>query len=215
MADVVQVLTEIEAERLDLCDFLEQLGPDEWSTASLCPGWTVHDVLAHVTTTTGGKALAGVRAFIRARGNWERMVADQARAKAAAFPPDVLIEQLRAIAGSPRRAFGSKPLDPLLDVLVHGQDIARPLGRDRPMPVHRTVPALQHAIASPWYGAKKRFRDVRLIATDADWSTGDGSAELRGPAGDLLLVATGRQAGLGSLTGDGMQLVTERLTAKP
>jgi uncharacterized protein (TIGR03083 family) len=208
------VLSEIEAERLDLCDFLDRLGPDDWSVASLCPGWTVHDVVAHLTTSTGGPALDGVRAFVRARGNWERMVADQARAIAATHPPDVLIGRVRDTAGSSRRAFGSKPLDPLVDVLVHGQDIARPLGLDRPMPVHRAVPALEHALASPWYGARKRFRDVRLVSTDADRSFGAGSVEVRGSTADLLLVATGRPDGLRSLAGDGVGLVGGRITAK-
>jgi uncharacterized protein (TIGR03083 family) len=142
------------------------------------------------------------------------MVADDARARAAAFPPDVLVGQLRANAGSPHRPFGSRPIDPLVDALVHGQDIARPLGRPRPMPADRAVPALEHVLGSRWYGARKRFRGVRLVATDGDRSFGDGSAELRGPAGDLLLVATGRPSGLGALTGDGVDLVVDRLAPK-
>lgn len=211
MTAAAEVLGQIEAERLDLCDFLDGLGPDDWSVPSLCPGWTVRDVVAHLTVP-GGSVLAGLRAFVGARGNWERMVADQARARAAAFPPEVLIVQLRAAAASPHRPLGSKPLDPLVDALVHGQDIARPLGRRRPMPVERAVPALGHVVASPWYGARKRLRGVCLVATDAGWSSGDGGdPEVRGPAGDLLLVATGRSAGLASLTGRGVALLAGRL----
>jgi hypothetical protein len=79
------------------------------------------------------------------------------------------------------------------------------------MPVHRAVPALEHVVGSPWYGARKRFRGVRLVSTDADRTFGEGPAELRGSTADLLLVATGRRDGLRSLAGDGVGPVTERL----
>ena len=39
----------VTAERLALCELLETLAPGDWSTPSLCPGWTVHDVVAHLT----------------------------------------------------------------------------------------------------------------------------------------------------------------------
>ncbi|MFI6596651.1 hypothetical protein ACIBHX_10385 [Nonomuraea sp. NPDC050536] len=52
--------------------------------------------------------------------------------------------------------------------------------------------ALDHVLASRFYGARKRLRDTRLIATDVDWSAGQGPKEVRSPATDLLLLATGR-----------------------
>ena len=79
------------------------------------------------------------------------------------------------------------------------------------MAAPRAVPALQHAATSRFYGARKRFRGIRLTATDADWTLGDGSLQVHGPVSDLLLVATGRPAGLQNLTGDGLPTVTERL----
>ncbi|WLW51357.1 hypothetical protein QU709_08305 [Streptomyces sp. SX92] len=90
------------------------------------------------------------------------------------------------------------------------------------MPVDQTVAAIDHVLASAFYGARQRLKGVRLVATDADWST-DGSRgrsrgqgpspsssdEVRGPLGDLLLLATGRPAGLTGVSGPG----AERLTA--
>jgi uncharacterized protein (TIGR03083 family) len=135
------------------------------------------------------------------------MTADTARAHARSFAPPALIGQLRDTAGSSRRAPMSSPLDPLTDILVHGQDIARPLGRSHPIPPDHAVPALSHAVASRWYGGAKRFRQVALVATDADWSAGAGVDEARGTAGDLLLVATGRRAGLDGLSGPGVDML--------
>ncbi len=94
---------------------------------------------------------------------------------------------------------------------MHGQDITRPLGRTHPMSPEHVLPALTHAIESRWYGGRKRFDGVALIATDADWTFGTGSNEARGTAGDLLLVATGRRAGLPGLSGPGVGALAARL----
>ena len=205
------VLAELTAERLDLCSYLEQLGSADWEVSSLCAGWTVHDVLAHLVANTEETVLGLFKGLIRAHGSFDRMVDRQAHERAAACSPEVLITQLRDAAASPRRPLGSQPIDPLCDVLIHGQDIARPIGRPRAMAPHRAVPALQHAATSRFYGARKRFRGIRLTATDAEWTLGGGSVQVQGPVSDLLLVATGRAAGLERLSGDGLAVVTERL----
>ena len=115
----------VEAERLDLCDFLEDLEASDWLAGSLCPGWTVHDVVAHLTTSTMPMSVWDtIKGAISARGDFNRMTADQGRRRAAAFQPAALVARLRETAGSSRRAPGSRALDPLVEVLVHGQDIA-------------------------------------------------------------------------------------------
>ena len=48
----VAMLTDVKAERLDLAAVLEQLDEHEWRAPSLCPGWTVRDVVAHLTLST-------------------------------------------------------------------------------------------------------------------------------------------------------------------
>ncbi|MEU0487157.1 maleylpyruvate isomerase family mycothiol-dependent enzyme [Streptosporangium sp. NPDC006013] len=206
-----EILAWVKAERLSLADFLDDLDDHEWKAASLCSGWTVHDVAAHLTLSTRTTLLGTIKGMIRARGDWERMEADLARERAARFGPAELIAQFRETAGSPRRAPGSAPLDPLTDVLVHGQDIARPLGRVREMPAERTVAVLDHVWRSFFYGARKRFRGTRPVATDLDWSAGEGPDEVRGPAADLLLLATGRAAGLAGLSGPGVERIAATL----
>lgn len=196
-----QILSWVKTERLGLADFLEGLDDHEWTAATLCPEWTVHELAAHLTTSTGDTFFRTLKGIVRARGDWNRMNADQARNLAAVFSPAELVAQLRETAGSARRAPGAGPLDPLADMLVHGQDLARPLGRSRTMPLEPAIAALGHVVKSRFYGARKRFRGVRLIATDAEWSSGTGPEEIRGPVEDLLLLATGRSAGLALVTG--------------
>lgn len=201
--DRTALLEWVKAERLSLADFFDDLDDHEWQTASLCSGWTVHDVAAHMTLSTRTTRLGMIKGAIRARGNFDRMEADWARERAARFAPTELIAQLRETAGSAQRTPLSSPVDPLVDALVHGQDVARPLGRAREMPAEQTVTALEHVLASPFYGARKRLAGTRLVATDREWAAGKGQDEVRGPVSDLLLLATGRAAGLAGVSGPG------------
>ena len=102
-------------------------------------------------------------------------------------------------------------MDPLTDVLVHGQDIARPLGRGRKMPGEQTAAAATHVCGSAFYGARKRLRSTTLTATDIEWTFGTGPDEVRGPVGALLLIATGRPAALPELTGSGVDQLAATL----
>ncbi|GLY47981.1 maleylpyruvate isomerase family mycothiol-dependent enzyme [Lentzea sp. NBRC 102530] len=172
----------LEAERLGVADLLEDLTDDEWQRETLCAGWTVQVMAAHLTTSTRtgwGDVLTGI---VRARFDWERMEDLKARAIAARFTRSELIAQIRATAASPKRAPMAAPIDPLVDFLVHGQDVARPLGRVREMPPEPARAALEHVLKSPFWGARKRFRDT-------------GIPDL--PAPELLLLATGRKLSTG------------------
>jgi uncharacterized protein (TIGR03083 family) len=200
----------VTKERTSLCDLLEQLNDAEWATPSLCAGWTVKDVVAHLTTTTRTTVLDMLAGMARARGDFHRMTDRRARELARRLTPAELIAQLRRSATSPRRMPGSGPLDPLVDLLVHGQDIARPLHRDRPLPSGPAVAALSYVAGNRFYDAPARLADLHLIATDVDWSSGRGQ-EVSGTAGDLLLVATGRPAGLAGLSGPGTDVLAARM----
>lgn len=97
------IYTWIRAERLGLADFLDQLDDREWRTDSLCPGWTVHDVAAHLTLATRVAPTVAIRAAIRAGGNFNRMTANMARERASRFDRAALTAQLRQSASSTRR----------------------------------------------------------------------------------------------------------------
>lgn len=129
----------------------------------------------------------------RARGSFNRMIHDTAT-RHAARPVDRLVAELRAAVGSRRLAPGQKLADALMDVLVHGQDIAIPLGRRRDMPADAAQAAAQHLwrIGFPFH-ARKKLRGFRLSATDVDWTAGEG-AEVRGPIKVIVPLLAGRTA---------------------
>lgn len=119
-------------------------------------------------------------------------------------PPEAIVDALRGMVGGRRRPPGTAVADPLMDVLVHGQDIAIPLGVDRPMPTEAAVVAGRRlwGMGFPMH-ARKRFAEVEFSATDADFRVGSGAA-VRGPLRDILLVLSGRSAGLAGLAGPGI-----------
>lgn len=205
-----QVATAVKVERHDLCDFLEDLDDAEWAAPSLCSAWNVREVVAHLTIPTRASIGFLAAAAIRARGNFNRMVADTARDRAARFPAAELVRQLRESAESSRRIPGSSPMDPLMDLLVHGQDMARPLDRRHPVRIEVAVPVLTYVVSNRLLGAPKRLDGLELVATDASWSSGEGP-QVRGRVADLLLVAAGRPAGLATVTGSGVDRLAERL----
>lgn len=97
------------------------------------------------------------------------------------------------------------------EVVVHGEDIRRPLGVTAKVAPEATVACLDmYKVASFPVGGKKRIAGLRFVASDTDWSHGAGS-EVTGPALSLLMVMAGRAAGLDDLSGDGVAVLRSRL----
>lgn len=142
--DTDDVWRVIDAERVSLADLIDGLSAAQLQAPSLCAGWRVSEVAAHLTLAQLGVADAAV-AFARARLDFNRMIYDTARRQAKRFPAQRLAGQLRAMAGSRRKAPGVTELEPLIDVLVHGQDIAVPLGLERSMPTQAAMTAASGA----------------------------------------------------------------------
>jgi uncharacterized protein (TIGR03083 family) len=204
--DLDAVWATIDSQRLDLADLLDDLSAAEWEHPSLCGGWRVRDVAAHLALAQTGPGRGAVE-IVRARGSLKRMIHDTA-VRHAVVPPAQVTAEIRAMAGSRRTAPGLSPLEPLLDVLVHAQDIAVPLGRPRSMPVGAAATAATRVWEMPWpmsttFHARRRLAGLRLVATDTDWTAGEGDL-VEGPVEALLLLLTGRTAAAQErLTGPG------------
>jgi uncharacterized protein (TIGR03083 family) len=203
--DVDAVWATIDQQRLDLAGLLDDLSDDEWQQPSLCTGWRVRDVAAHLALAHTGPGRAALE-MVRAGGSLPRLIRTTA-VRHAAVPTAQIVAEIRAMAGSRRRAVGVSHLEPLLDVLVHGQDIAVPLGRPRAMPIEAAATAATRVATMPWpmsatFPTRTLLRGLRLVATDAQWSAGDGET-VEGPIQALLLLMTGRTAGQDQLSGPG------------
>lgn len=197
------------AERSELADFLDSLDDDLWETPSLCEGWSVHDVVAHVVSYEEHSRRDLLRRLARARWRPGRLN-DVALAEYRHLTPAELVAFLRShlVPRGSTTSMGYRV--GMVDALVHHQDVRRPLGRRRTVPPDRLRVALDFAVLAPplrgfWHG-----RGVRLVATDVDWRRGRGP-EARGPGEAVLMVLAGRRGAAHDLVGPGRQALVERL----
>ena len=101
------------------------------------------------------------------------------------------------------------PLDVrLVEEVVHGEDVRRPLGITHDYPVAAVVPALEHQVRTKVSigGGRERVAGVRLRASDADVVIGDGP-EVTGRLVSLLLAVSGRSTARADLGGPGLPLL--------
>ena len=114
----------IDDHRLRLTDLLDQLSDEEWQTPSLCPGWTVRDVAAHLTMAQAGLGEI-VLMMIKTRGDGDTKILESARQRT--WPTSKIIASIRGMVGSRRHIPVVTCRETLIDILVHSQDIAVPL----------------------------------------------------------------------------------------
>ncbi len=195
------------AERTDLADLLATLTLDQWNAPSLCARWRVRDVVAHVMSFDGVTLLGMLRRAIRGRMvNINQVGVDEL----ASLSPEQLLDRLRARLRPQGLAttFGGRLA--LLDVTIHHQDIRRPLGLPRTIPVERLRCVLSDSLRSPELPGWHLARGVRLAPTDLDWSHGSGP-DVTGPAEAVLMAVAGRRSALEELTGPGQPVLAGRL----
>ncbi|MFE1592406.1 maleylpyruvate isomerase family mycothiol-dependent enzyme [Nocardia sp. NPDC058705] len=182
----------VAQERSTLVELLRELPESGWETASLCEGWRVRDVVAHLVLATRVTIASLLVNLIRARGNIDRLIRDTAIRHADRTPTAALLAELHATIDSRAIPIGTTPIDRLMDLLVHGQDIAVPLGLDRVLPPTAAQLSLDRVwtMGAPFH-AQRRLAGYALTATDAAWTAGKGTAII-GTAAELLMLVTGR-----------------------
>ncbi len=194
-------------ERTDLAALLETLAPGQWQAPSLCEGWRVRDVVAHVMSFDGVSLLGICRRVIRGRIVHANQVAVD---ELASLTTEQLLHRLRTQLRPQGLATTLGGRLALLDVTIHHQDIRRPLGMPRQIPAERLRWVLSASVWSPELPAWRLARCVRLAPTDLDWTHGSGP-ELAGPAEAMLMAITGRRSAIGELAGPGQPVVAGRL----
>lgn len=197
-------------ERRALIDDLELLAPEQWAHPSLCPGWDVHDVLAHLVGSARTTRSRFIRDMIAAGFDFDAANASGV-SRERAMTPDATLAEFRRLRGSTRT-----PPAPLatriVEVIVHGEDIRRPLGIAHSYPAGPTAAALRHQLrtAVRWGGGKEHARGFRLHASDAEFEHGTGP-EVRASSVALLLALSGRPVDGTDFSGPGAVTFVRRL----
>lgn len=211
MADVAALWRMVVEERLALADQLGGLTDDQWATPSLCAGWTVRDVVAHLAGHLGRpKARLFVRLAVTYRFDFDRFAYEGARAEPGSGPE--LLDRLRQHAGDRFAPPGMGPAAPLTDLVAHGQDVRRPLGIPHRLAPDRALPVLEFLTgrrATRGFVRADRRAGVTWRCTDMEWSWGSGPL-VQGPAEAVIMALLGRAAVYGELGGDGVALMASR-----
>jgi uncharacterized protein (TIGR03083 family) len=198
-------------EMLDLAERLAVLDNEQWNSPSLCAQWRTRDVLAHVTAGAEGAFGVGpiFRGMLRHGFNYNRWVAADGQVRGQQDPA-VVLKALRNAAANRKTPPGGRPVRGLMHVLIHGQDMCRPLGIKRDLPEAHLVPVADFVKDDVHiFGAKKRIAGLKLTATDMDWSHGNGP-EVTGPAEALVMMMAGRLVALDDLSGEGKAALLTR-----
>ena len=206
MADAYRLREMVGAEQAEFVEMLRGLTPEQWAAPSLCRGWSVHDVVIHIANhahTTAPQRIAGLA----------RVVFSEARQLEPyrARPTDELIDWL----ASPAKLAG--PLNirtQLAELVIHQQDVRRPLGIVRQIPAERLSVLLDFCVtrvgSASVASSRRRAKGLRLVATDVGWSAGIGP-DVRGPGEAVFMALNGRGSAMEDLSGDGTEVLARRM----
>lgn len=199
----------IHLERRRLLDLLETLDDDAWQATSLCDAWTARHVVAHLTAGAKTGTASWIRSMLFAGFNPATHNDRRLREQLGATPAETLGRFRSAIDTTiaPANAYAAM----LGENIVHGQDIARPLGLTlTPDPKALLKVARFFARKDFSVNSKSQVAGLSLVATDADFDSGSGP-EINGPLLALVMVMAGRGAFIDQLEGDGVGELAARL----
>jgi len=203
--EVIMIQEWIAEQRTELAGVLTGLSAEQWDAPSLCEGWAVRHVVAHVTMPFRYSTPKFLKELAKAGGNFQKM-SDGVASRDAELPRAELIAALRDNADNPWRPPGGGYEGALTHDVIHGLDITRALGIERtvrPEAIRTVLDLIAQPKTRGRFGVE--LDGVELQATDLEWSSGSG-APLRGRAEDLALVLTGRRIGDEALEGAGARL---------
>ncbi len=212
MADAYELRNLVEAEQADFATMLRGLTPEQWKAPSLCRGWSVHDAVIHIAIHSHTTTAQRFTELARAGFSEDRQMEPE-----RARPSDELVDWL----ASPATLGGRFDiLTQLSELVIHQQDVRRPLGIVRQIPADTLSVVLDFGIARSgftWLMAfsRRRSKGLRLVASDIGWWAGLGP-EVRGPGEAILMALNGRAHAMQDLSGDGAHVLAARIkTAEP
>lgn len=161
----------VAAERQDIFTFLQGLTADQWETPSLCAGWRIKDVAVHLLVdepVQSGMVRRVLPLLAKDRFSIDRINGDwiaQNRHRA----PGSIIESLQADSFRGVGVIGHLlgPAVALRALVIHHQNMRRPLHIERVVPPDRLVATLDALVSrkgSVSIGSRPRAKGLRLAS---------------------------------------------------
>lgn len=201
----------VHAERRALREDLVDLEDHRWATPSLCTGWDVHDVLCHLLDSARTTQLSFLRDMVAARFDFDRQNALGVERARGRCPRQTLaaFDEAAGLTRTPPASLATR----LVEAVVHGEDIRRPLRIPRTYPTEAVDVALAHQLRTPvgFGGGRERAAGLRLVDVAGGQSWGEGQ-DVLGEGVDLLMAVSGRPTAATAFTGPGAELFVARRT---
>jgi uncharacterized protein (TIGR03083 family) len=204
------VFAAVAEQRRQVADLIDGLDDAQLATPSLCAGWDVKTVAAHLVSVFADSFRLFMGTALR-RGGIARGIDELAR-RGAQRPTAEIVATLRSYADHRLSPPLAGPLSPLADVLIHSGDIRIPLNMPFEPEPELTALALDF-LTGPWsfgFVPPGRLRGISLRGTDIDRSWGNG-AEVSGQAAAVMMAVSGRRAFIDGLDGPGLPTLAGRL----
>jgi len=197
----------IHAERRLLADEVANLTPEQWQTPTMSV-WTVHEVLAHLTSAAKMTPPKFVAKMAAVGFNFDNYAAKEV-AREGVGGPEATLAEFRAV--SDRTSAPPGPKDTWLgEALVHGEDIRRAIGIQHAYAPDDAARVLTfYSKSNAIIGGRRRIEGLTMKASDTDFALGSGPV-VEGPIMSLVLAATGRKAALDELSGPGLETLRSR-----
>jgi uncharacterized protein (TIGR03083 family) len=202
----------VHAERAALAADVADLTDQQWETPSLCAGLAVREVLAHLSAAAGLNPVRWLAGVVRCRFDFDKQVVMRLGEQLGRTPAETLARFRDRVTST------TKPPLPVVamlgEVIVHGEDIRRPLGIKHDYPIATLARAAEYYRQSDQVVlARGRVRDLRLVATDGPFAAGPGDGPLvSGPTPALIMAMTGRASCCDDLDGAGVEILRARCT---
>jgi uncharacterized protein (TIGR03083 family) len=199
----------IHRERSEIADLLAGLATSDWAKPSLCAGWTVAVMAGHIVAGAEQTPRHFATKLAANKFRFDTTM-DREAHRLGALPPADIIQRLRARTSTTNRP-PATVVTMLGEIVVHSEDIRRPLGLAGTTPSEAVAACLEmYSRANFPVGTKKRIAGLQVAASDLDWSHGSGP-QVRGPGLSLLMAITGRPVGVSDLDGDGVATLRDRM----
>jgi uncharacterized protein (TIGR03083 family) len=173
-----------------LADLLAAAPAGTWDAPSLCAGWQVRHVVAHVTMPAR-LTPEQFGAEMAAAGGDFAVLSDTVAARDGSLPVADHLAQLRSPVLHAWQPPGGGAAGALSHAVIHSLDVT--VGLDRPpvAPAEALVAVLDQLTDADGAFFGLDLTGVRLEAADTDWSWGSGEA-VRAGSGALVALLSGR-----------------------
>ncbi|MGA7417003.1 MAG: maleylpyruvate isomerase family mycothiol-dependent enzyme [Acidimicrobiales bacterium] len=201
---------EFDTEHADFIALTQLLTADQWAEPSLCRGWTVRDVVVHTAWHIHRDRKAVVGFLLKGAISGSAKAGANQIARDGDRSNDSLIEWIASPGHCDQVNLG--------EMMIHQQDVRRPLGLNREIPEDQVKRILDISLTRSGSmtlvpASRKLSQGLRLVATDIDWSSGQGE-EVRGTGEAILMAISGRRSAVDDLEGSGVKVLANRMATK-